>query len=133
MSYTARGKLVVDWKEWDWPVISSQFWIFLPFPQQSDDACSERKGERSIPVALIDGIECHQFEAIPELPQPVDGKTINTRGTASFHLLEQRMIEFKEGDFSFDTFSFFIGEGFGFEILWGPGVATAVKKLLNCL
>ena len=75
-----------------------------------------RRGERSITVALIDGIECHQFEAIQELPQPVDGKIINTRGTASFQLLEQGMIEFSEVDFSFNAFSFFIGEGFGFEV-----------------
>ena len=104
-------------KERDWPVISSQGWIFLPFPQQTDDACSERRGERSIPVALIDGIKCHQFETVPEFPKQIDGKAINIGSVVSFHLLEQCMIEFSEGDFSFNAFAFLISEGFGFEVL----------------
>ena len=37
---------------------------FLPLPQQTDDSCFKRRGESSVSVALIDGIECHQFEAM---------------------------------------------------------------------
>ena len=89
------------------------------------------RGERSIPLALIDGIGCPQFEAIPELPQPVDGKTFNTRDTSSFHLLEQGMIEFSEVDFSFDAFSFFIGEGFEFEVYSDGLVSPPLSKTLE--
>ena len=38
----------------------------------------------------------------------IDGNTISTWGTASFHFLEQLMIEFSKGDFSFNAFTFFI-------------------------
>ena len=56
LSDTARGKLVAYRKKGDWSVVSSQGWIFLSSPQQSDDACFKRRGESSIFVALIDGI-----------------------------------------------------------------------------
>ena len=43
------------------------------------------------------------------------------------------MIEFSEGDFSFDTFAFLIGESFEIEVFLWLGVSTAVQEFLNCL
>ena len=52
----------MDGEKGNWTVISSQSWIFLPFPEKTYDACSQRRGEGTSSVAFIDVIECHQFE-----------------------------------------------------------------------